>query len=210
MLPHQLYLYWGPSVEVIKLFAASPLAKRTSEFWTEFLDAYENLVGKVAGLDAAKLPDNPVFVSAVIQAQRIAQTTSDSDKRKILRNALLNIAVGDAPDEDIQTMFLQNIERFTPTHIKLFEFLSKPYHYLEGKIDEMQQAQGVGVLKGIELVFPHLGKRPEYVKSLLLDLFNSGLIISANVDQAQPGQTLTNLGAEFQRFIMVGPLDKSE
>ena len=77
-------------------------------------------------------------------------------------------------------------------------------------MDELQRAQGVGVLKGVELVFPHLGTRPEYVKSLLLDLFNAGLILSANVDEAQRGQSLTNLGAEFHRFIMVGPLDKSE
>jgi hypothetical protein len=55
-----------------------------------------------------------IFISASIQIARVVVGTHQEEKRKYLRNALLNVALGKAPDELKQQIFLNAIEGFAP------------------------------------------------------------------------------------------------
>jgi hypothetical protein len=82
-------------------------------------DAY--IASRVGGLE--KLLENHTFLSAVFQATRVAGGTHLSEKRAMLRNAMVNIAVGDAPDEDLQHIFLNLIDQRTVSHVKVLKFI---------------------------------------------------------------------------------------
>jgi hypothetical protein len=54
---------------------------------------------------------------------RIVVATHQEEKRKYLRNALLNIAIGKGLDEIKQQIFLNAIEDFSPAHVKALDII---------------------------------------------------------------------------------------
>jgi hypothetical protein len=96
----------GPAAELFAAIIAPPLARRRDQWLQDLAESLAALQEKVAGFSAESLAQNEAFVSAALQASRAAIQTHHSEKREALRNALLNIAIGRAPDEDQQAMFL--------------------------------------------------------------------------------------------------------
>lgn len=58
-------------------------------------------------------------VSIVLQATQIALRTHQTEKRMALRNAVMNAALPQAPEEGLQQMFLHFIDTFTEWHLRL-------------------------------------------------------------------------------------------
>ena len=69
------------------------------------------------------LIQNEAFISASIQVARIVVGTHQEEKRKYLRNALLNIALNKGPDEIRQQVFMNAIEAFSPAHVKAVDLI---------------------------------------------------------------------------------------
>jgi hypothetical protein len=71
--------------------------------YQEILDiGLDRLEAKVEGFKVENLQHDEEFVSAVIEASRLAISTHKQEKREALRNALLNIALHRSTDEDQQ------------------------------------------------------------------------------------------------------------
>lgn len=62
---------------------------------------------------------NERFVSAVLQASPIAVKTHQTEKRRALRNAVLNVAKGPSIGDDKEAFFLRLVDAFTVTHLEL-------------------------------------------------------------------------------------------
>ncbi len=96
-----------------------PSANRRLEEWLkEFADDFDRYKESHQAVILENPAENEAFISATIQAARIAIGTRQKKKRKCLRNALLNIAVGMSQDEVKQQIFLNAIKAFTPAHVK--------------------------------------------------------------------------------------------
>ena len=105
--------------EEMGLLLMAPLTRRRDDWWADVARRVLYLEGKVQGFRFENLGDNEQFVSAMIQATQSAARTHRNEKLEALRNAVLNIALGHNPGEDLQAIFLNLVDSFTPVHLEL-------------------------------------------------------------------------------------------
>ena len=109
----------GPGVELMNRLINPPLTKRREEFLASLFGRLESLEARIEGLKVESLRDNPEFVSAVMQATWAAIRTHSQEKLEALRNAVLNVAIGKPPDEDLREMLLHWVDALTPFHLQI-------------------------------------------------------------------------------------------
>ena len=177
-------------------FLVPAINRRRDEWLKELADDFDRLSEEC---NVENVVRNEAFISASIQATRIALATHQEEKRQYLRNALLNIALGKGPDELRQQIFLNAIEAFAPAHVKALDAIRLgrvPWD--EHKIPLGQRNYG----SAIEIFTPELKGEPSLMKAVLADLRNRGF---SNLDRADypfpEGGLVTNLGVEFLRFV---------
>ncbi|MGY5147465.1 MAG: hypothetical protein ACW9W4_05665 [Candidatus Nitrosopumilus sp. bin_7KS] len=109
----------------------NPTIQKRREEWCEnlLLDYYELTQNKK--IDLESLLKNEKIIDAIIQASLIAIKTRYEEKRKLLRNGILNVSQGTSLEEDMQTMFFQWIDELTLTHIHLLLFFNEPSKWKE-------------------------------------------------------------------------------
>ena len=88
----------GPAAELLAAIIVPPLARRRDEWIRALADGLHVLEARVEGFTIAGLAENEAFVSTVMQATTVAVRTHQQEKREALRNAVLNVAAGRAPD----------------------------------------------------------------------------------------------------------------
>lgn len=112
--------------ELLNLVIVPTVAERHRR-WLEALDhEFGKLRERLEGFSFDDLQRREDFTSAFLRASRIAATTHREEKLQALRNAVLNMAIGDAPDDDLQAVFLSLIEAFTAWHLRLLAFVHDP------------------------------------------------------------------------------------
>jgi len=193
----------GPINQLLSLVLAPAVARRRDEWFKELADALEDMEKRVAGLKLEDLVGNEAFVSATIQATVIAIRTHQREKRKYLRNALLNIAKGVTPDEIKQQFFLNAIEAFSVAHITALNVIWRggglKIAWDENSIPILQRTYGAAI--GISA--PDVKGQMALIGAILADLRNRGFSNLAGPDLAFPqGGTITNLGIEFLNFVL--------
>jgi hypothetical protein len=100
---------------------SSPVAQRRDDWLSDLQRRLLALEGQVNGFRFDDLGKNPQFVSAVLQANNAALRTHQSEKLTALQNAVVNVAVAKAPSEDMQQIFLNLVDGFTPTHLQVLK-----------------------------------------------------------------------------------------
>ncbi len=147
------------------------------------------LENHVAGFRFEELGQNEQFVSATLQATQAALRTHQAEKLAALRNAVLNVAVSKAPSVDLQTIFLNLVDSFTPTHLKMLQFFQHP-----------------------ETAFrEEFGRQPDLSDQAVRDLNLRGLITDTRSIEVRSRDNrlsfadyrgdVTNLGKQFLKFI---------
>jgi hypothetical protein len=199
----------GPLPELLSLILTPALARRRDVWFKEFADAFDELSAKIEGVKVENLADNEAFVSATIQASRIAIGTHQAEKREMLRNALLNVAVGGGPQEDLQEIFIAAIESLSPTLMKVLRFLSS-------SLPDLQMA-GISWTTENRNAFPNysavIGELYPELKSeeglltyTMLDLYNRGFSKVPGPLSSFPQQpAVADMGVEFLRFVLEPP-----
>src|SRR5262245_56860466 len=102
------------------------LNERREKWFNKLAEAVEEMREQLDDLDLETLADNPVFVDAVVSATRTIDHTHQDEKIRALRNAVLSSVAPDAPDADTQAIFLDLIDRFTPSHLRLLTLWDDP------------------------------------------------------------------------------------
>jgi len=114
----------GPVVELMSILG-SPVERRRLDWLTSLAEDLSRLKKQVADLTDQKLSENAAFVTAALQATQMAGRTHKKEKLEALRNAVLNVAAGSAPEDDIQAMFLDAVDSLTATHVRFLSRLGK-------------------------------------------------------------------------------------
>lgn len=70
--------------------------------------------------------DDPEFLAAVHRATRAAKETADSEKRRILVDALANSGSWSTQPWDRRDRLLALVVRLTPLHVRLLQYFGKP------------------------------------------------------------------------------------
>jgi len=193
----------GPASELFGMLTAPLLGKRRDEWFEEIRLRLNELTGKVGGMTIESLARNEDFVSVVLQATQSAIKTHQRKKIEALRNAVLNVAVGKAPEAEKQALFLHYVDRFEPLHLELLGLMEGPKKL--GATWVSHQTGSTSVYEVIYTVFPSSAGKFQLVNLAVVDLHAAGFI-AANINNAMapaPGfdKWVTFQGEEFLKFI---------
>jgi len=189
----------GPAVELFQHLVQPPLDKRREVWMKEVGEKLQELEEK--GLDLSKLQGNEQFISAVMQASQAALRTHKAEKLNALRNAVLNIASGTAPEETIQHLLLSFVDQLSEMHLRILKVFSEP---------ESPPGLSMGGLGSVlEHNIPDLRGRRELYDQLWRDLYSRGLVNTDGLNVTMSGNGLTQrrttgLGEALLKLIAPG------
>lgn len=196
--------WWAaPAAEIFSLVIASPIEQRRDEFLEDMAWVVRETARRVDDLQPEKLAQNQAFISATLQAARIAMNTHQREKREYLRNALLNIALGRESEEVKHQIFLNAIDAFTPVHVKVLNLI-----WRGPSLNIPWDEKGIphhnrNYAQAIEISSPEVKGQPYLIAAILGELRNRGFSNLNNADVSFPqGGINTNLGIEFLNFIL--------
>ncbi len=105
--------------EIIAEIIKTPLEKRNKEWFQSIADGLIALEKKVDEFKIENLSANETFVTALLDLTPIAIHNHQKEKLKTLRNAVLNSALPQAPDDTHQKIFNQWLDELTETHVRI-------------------------------------------------------------------------------------------
>ena len=191
----------GSLLELLSPFLGPPVERRREEWAKDLGDVVESI-----GKQVEELGSDDVFVSSVIRTSRIAIATHRANKRQFLKNMLIKIGSGCAPDEDMLEVYFRIIEDLTPSHIILLDFLSMSSSRI-AKLCGGTFPVGMKYQVVLDRVLPELSKKGELVQQILQDLARDRLIApgapGTHFSQLSfPQQMMTNHGINFLNFVL--------
>ena len=197
----------GAAAEIFSAIMMPPLSKRRDK-WIESIDkGLKKLKEEFDGLRLEELSQNDMFVTTVMHASQAAIRNHQEEKLEALRNAVLNAALPNPPEEDIQLMFLNFVDTFTPWHLRMLKFFEDPQAWGQKKgISYPNWSMGGGPVAVLEHTFPELQGRREFYDQLVKDLFSRGLMTTDSLHTMMPEQGMfasrtTAMGKQFMKFI---------
>lgn len=186
----------GPAVELFQYVVQPPLEKRREAWMTEVGEKLKDLETK--GLKLEELQSNEQFITVVMHASQLALRTHQAEKLAALRNAVLNVAKGQAPEETIQHLFLDYVDSLTELHLQILKVFHAP---------SPPPGMSMGGLSNVlEHNLPELHGRRELYDQLWKDLHFRGLVGPGGLHVTMSGMGLTQkcttgLGDAFLQFI---------
>ncbi|MCG5529073.1 MULTISPECIES: hypothetical protein [Halorhodospira] len=186
----------GAAAELFQNIVQPPLERRRAEWMAGLGERLQQL--EEAGLDLEDLKENDEFISAAMYASQLALRTHSEEKREALRNALTNIAVGQAPEEAMQHVFLNLVDTLTELHVRILRLF-------QGPTPPQNMSMG-GLSSVLEHNMPEMRGRRDLYDQLWKDLYLRGLVNTDGLHTMMTGQGLaqkrtTGLGDAFLQFI---------
>lgn len=186
----------GAAVELFQGVIQPPLEKRRQQWMADVGEKLLELESN--GLKLEDLQDNEQFISAVMLASQAALRTHQAVKLDALKNAVINVARGQAPDETLQYLLLNFIDSFTEQHLRILKVFQKP-------TPPSNMSMG-GLSSVLEHNIPELRQNRELYTQLWKDLYSRGLVNTEglNVTMSEIGlstKRTTELGDALLRFI---------
>lgn len=196
----------GPAAELLSAIISPPLSKRRDKWIESIAQGLQKLEHRMENFKIENLSQNDMFITTAMHATQAAIRNHQKEKLEALRNAVLNAALPNAPEEDIQLMFLNFVDRLTTWHLRILKFLDNPKTWGEKHAVEFPDWMSVGLSTALEHAMPELRGRREFYDLLANDLYSCGLMSVRILHNTMSVQDLsasstTNLGKEFLRFI---------
>jgi hypothetical protein len=199
----------SPLTELLSMVLAPSVVRRHDDWLKNLAGDFDRLESKVDGFKMQNLADNEPFISAAIQATRIAIGTHHQEKREMLRNALLNVAVGKGPQEELQEVFFAAIESLSPLHMRILKFYWTGLSELAeaSKWDAMRPYELQNYSTAIGELHPDLKRKEDVLLYIMTDLKNRGFsTVGRPADSFPQSPAITNMGVQFLQFVLVPPV----
>lgn len=196
-------LVGNPLAELVGLIQ-TPLEKRRNEWLQDLADGVARLEEQ-GQLARESLSENEAFIDAVARGVQAAVRTGQADKRTALRNATLNSALDQLPDDAERQMFLDLVDRFTAWHLRILKAFQHPRLWAETHNVRYQPTVTSNGEDFIKAAFPELANREAFFRRAWTDLSQTGLV-GGNIDavasaHAWEDPRTTEIGNRFLAFI---------
>lgn len=183
-----------------------PLEKRRAEWMNDVAEKLNELEENQI-IDFNNLRNNELFIDIVLQATSFVIKTSEKLKIESYRNAILNTAKGNSPDETKSQIFLNQLDKFTTWHIVVLDFINSPRRWYERMGKPIPTYSFSGSLHGlITDTFPELKNQDDLLDIIWDDLKTTGFHRTGGLKTMMTGDGVlsdrgTPLGKEFIKFI---------
>jgi hypothetical protein len=189
--------------QVLFSFVPTPFDRRVLR-WREAIS--QKLADRK--LDPEALAQNEAFMTTVFHATQIAVRNHQEEKLEALRNAVLNSALPDPPDESLQLIFLSFIDVFTPWHMQVLRFFHNPSSWMKERGIPIPTWTTGSLRNLFSIAFKDI-ERPSGLDDFTFqDLENRGLFEGlggmASMQTVLRSRT-TDLGKAFLKFITSPP-----
>ncbi len=192
----------GPGAELYDLVVPSSFNRRRDGWYEHLADVVNELTKR--GVNIEDLVDDEEFVTAMIQASRIALGTHIEQKLELLKNAVVNMALPERPPDFLAARYLSWVDELSPEHFVVLTYAADPEAWFAGKdqtfpdiymgapISIFRQA-GVGVDGDVlDVVLRDLGDRA---------LANTGSLGTTMTGQGARQAWATDLGRQLIDFV---------
>lgn len=201
----------GPVAEIFSLIIVPPLSKRRDKWIESIAEDLKKLEEKVSGFKIEELSENDAFITAVTHATQVAIRNHHHEKLEALRNAVLNAALPNAPEEDLQLMFLEFVDTLTPWHLRVLKFLDNPKEWGQKYGISYPNWSGGGANAALEHAFPELRGKRQLYDIFVKDLYSRGLLSTDSLHITVTGEGIlasrtTDIGKQFIAFV-TSPLE---
>jgi len=196
----------GAGVEIFNSVIDTPMNERKVQWMNQVGNALNDLIEKGV-LTEQGLQHNETFITTVSQASMLAIRSHQQEKLEALRNAVLNVAVGLGPEEDLRQLFLNFVDVCTVTHIRLLSLMSGPEEWGQNHEVEFPSSWRMGgITQAIEHAFPDLRGKEQIYKVIWDDLYQRGLISTQSLGTTMSREGIlarrtTELGAKLIDFL---------
>lgn len=203
----------GGSISEIFSFLITPSIQKRQEKWMQLVvEGLQRLEQEIDSFDIENLQDNEVFQSMVLESSRVAILTHIDEKLKMLRNAVLNSALPEAPDETRQKIFIQWLSEFTAWHIKILIFFgNEPLIAESSKFHGFQTDNLFGIhfddfANALEENFPQLDGDYHLYRTIIRDLDRLKLISNDHPNKGMATRKtsrpeITPIAKSFLKFL---------
>jgi hypothetical protein len=193
------------AIEILSAIITPSLEKRRNNWMEEVGEALRKLETDM-NVVLETLQENEAFIDTALEASQIALRTSNKEKREALRNAILNAALPDPPDESMQNMFLSFIDTLTTWHIKLLYLFNDPPGFFQKNKIQMSNISMGAPAHMVEAAYPDLRGRRDLYDLVWKDLFSRALVSSDSLHVMMTGSGViakrtTTIGEQFIKFI---------
>lgn len=191
--------------ELLGLIVASPLEKRKTMFLSEIGERIITLENE-GRFHLEDLSSNPQFLDTVLQATSYALKTSDEEKVKAFKNAIINTALDKAPEKIISEIFLTLTDNFTAWHIRTLHFFNNPAGWFASANRKRPHYNGSSLTVILLHAYPEMQGQRQLVEMVFGDLRRAGLLHQGDLVEPMWGLGLmssrtTDLGKKFLAFI---------
>lgn len=197
----------GTAAEVLGAIISPNIERRRTEWLECIARRLNDLSQRMKTLTPEAISQNEAFTTAFLHASQIAITTHQQEILDALRNAVLNVAIGDGPDDSLQTIFLDAINALTPWHIRLLECIADPVAWAKARNYRIGDPppDPVTILDAF-----YRGKLPTegFQEQVFQSLYNLGLTTTNTMPAGLPTGAfvqvpprITELGKKFLAFI---------
>lgn len=182
------------------------LEQRREEWFTGLAEAIDGLRDRVGDFEFETLADNDLFVDAVVTATRTVEHTHQEEKISALRNAVLNSVAPEAPDADTQAIFLNFVDRFTPSHLRLVTLWDDPPAWFSSQGLTPPDGGFIGSRTAtVEAGLPEMQGRKDFYLLIASELGSVGMLTASLSGSVSPTALMdrltTDFGRQFVRFI---------
>ena len=192
--------------ELFTVILAPPLEKRRVEWMNDLAERLKEAEER-GELNLEDLQDNETFITTVMQASQTAIRNHQSEKREALRNAVLNAALPNPPEESLQQQFINQIDTFTVWHIRLLDLFKEPSAWFERQGVKSSALPSLGNLEQlITTAWPELQDQNDFLNVVVQELEAKGLFQSSGLRTGMSprgvyGKRTTKMGDSFLEFI---------
>ena len=153
--------FGGAALELFNVVLAQPIEIRKQKWMEEVSNALNELKQNI-GLDFDKLKENEQFISTMLQASTLAIKNHQIEKLEALKNAVLNSALPNSPEESLQQMFLSCVDSFSVWHIKLLVLFHNPMNWFINNNKRFPDITAGGLSHILEAAYPELSTKREF------------------------------------------------
>lgn len=165
------------ATELMGFVVTPPLEARRNQWLNDLARDLDELRERLDGFDPAGLSYNDDFLGAVAIGVGAATRSAQAEKRAMLRNAVLNSALGNVPDFDMQSVFINYLEYLSPMHLRVLALFRDPKTELLARgIDIEDRYMSGGLSTVLEEGIPELKGRRDTYDFLWQDLYQRRLV----------------------------------
>ena len=186
------------AVELFDWVIAPPLEQRRTDWLNDLAARLNDLAQKIEGFSVSSLIDSPEFITAATTASQIAIRNHSEEKIAALRNAAVNVALGEELENELYLVFLALVDTLTPLHLRILAACREaPERKPAGKTF-------VDMTTIIEQTVPGLPK--DVLRQIARELHNRDLIDTDQIHVAMSIESMakkhtTDFGDRFLRFL---------